>query len=647
MATLPFPGFNSVPLGVSGSGDATVYGLGTAPLTILRQQDALRARQQQQEQQLQAKREAQQAQEFRDLLSASKLNVNGYLPFKTQIDQSVQAAREKLNALYQDPKIDIYQRRNAVQQLEDQHNSFVHGTEEVGKMLDQVRQTAKADPRYNDAAITTDLYNSLKDEQGNTVDLSKFSPTTLAATLTNAKNYDETQVVKAWLDSTFEADQSTLSSAARPGGYGQKAQASSNYFLLENGRLKLDPKTHQPIPRTELPEVQLAAEADPFLRGLLDLKQSQYNAQIKAVEQKMRSYEPLTEQERQFVWQEANTPKTRTEFLNELLLPHAYQRTSNTQTYSRPIAPKIPKATPKQSGTEVTVTPTTGYQASTYQPAPTGAMQRVKNAVGILPSAITNHYPTVGETFASARKSYAEVTVDNRGAEVVGQDGKTTALAEGNGKVPMQLVSRDYVLYVDGKRVGRKEPFASDADAYQYLHKTIDGLTTAQARKAELRVEYRGTLTDKARTGNDGAGGPPKPTTNIKAAKGQYAEPWAATSTTENRQSVIVPASQTVDAQLQRASGGKWNPKRLTPQQNQVVEALQRKGGRVVSPYTQTSQPATTSTISQGDKYYSHGGKNYKLIGKTDELGFGGGSSQPSTKAADTKPKRYNTGGAY
>jgi hypothetical protein len=78
-------------------------------------------------------------------------------------------------------------------------------------------------------------------------------------------------------------------------------------------------------------------------------------------------------------------------------------------------------------------------------------MQRMKTALGIEPARITNHYPTVGVTFGSARRPYAEVTIDNRDAEIIGQEGKTTTRATGNGKVPMQVVSRDLTLYVNGK----------------------------------------------------------------------------------------------------------------------------------------------------------------------------------------------------
>ena len=200
----------------------------------------------------------------------------------------------------------------------------------------------------------------------------------------------------------------------------------------------------------------------------------------------------------------------------------------------------------------------------------------------------------------------------------------------------MQLVSRDMVLYVNGKRVGRKEAFQSDADANAYLEQVIAGLTPDQAKKAELRTEYRGTITDKARTANDGAGGAGA------AAKGAndsnplwdgktFTSPKGSNSgPTETRLNVIVPANQTTDAQLQRASGGKWNPQQPTQAQTRAINALTRKGGRVVSPYSTTATPSNQPRTSG------------KLVGSNDALGFG--TPAPATNS-NRGGKYYRAGG--
>ncbi|QKG54386.1 hypothetical protein [Hymenobacter sp. BRD67] len=180
-------------------------------------------------------------------------------------------------------------------------------------------------------------------------------------------------------------------------------------------------------------------------------------------------------------------------------------------------------------------------------------MARTFGAKPGLPTLVPNHYPTVGESFGSARQPYAQVMVDNHLAEVVGQDGKPTHIstAAPNGKVPMQLTSRDYSLYVNGKRLGREQPYTTDREAYQDLLRNIAELTPEQARKAELRAEYRGAVVDKVKTAGDGVSGKPTP-----VGVDFNGRPTYDNGITEKRYSVIVPASQYADQQLVRAAGG-------------------------------------------------------------------------------------------
>lgn len=129
-------------------------------------------------------------------------------------------------------------------------------------------------------------------------------------------------------------------------------------------------------------------------------------------------------------------------------------------------------------------------------------------------------------------------------------------------------------------------------------------------------------MTDKARTRNDGSGNEPA----AASASGSSAEPadavsrmlkkegkGAAAGPTATEQSVVLPANQATDAQLQRASGGTWSPRRLTAEQTRAVEALQRKGGRLVSPY----EPAPSTA-------------KYKAAGKKPS-GFNAPTTKPGT----------------
>ena len=67
--------------------------------------------------------------------------------------------------------------------------------------------------------------------------------------------------------------------------------------------------------------------------------------------------------------------------------------------------------------------------------------------------------------------------------------------------------------------------------------------------------------------------------------------------TSENVYSVILPANQTTDAQLARATKGTWNPRKPTAEQQALMDQLTRRGGRVVSPYA----PAPTQAKPKKD----------------------------------------------
>lgn len=606
-----------------------------------------RAQQEAADKQKQAQREQQQMQKLR-----AGIATDGFLPYKELLDQDRRQMLSATREIYQNPVLSWADKQMQTEQRVTDYNSQVDWTKQVEKRFkDIVRLSSGADAPYNTAAVDAALYASLKDKDGQLLKPGTYSPDALNKVLDNPDTFDKNAVATRFLDELAKADTSTTSTAATPGRYGQRNTAESNLWEVENGVLKLDPATGRRIARTNRPEVVEAARRDPFVSKIIDQQMQAQAAAVAGVVEKMKALEPLTAEEQQLVAQEQNGPKSYAQYLNELLLPHAYQRTSEIQTYARPIAPKTPKVAPKKPATEITVTPTVGYQASSYTPEATGVGQRMKSALGITPARVTNHYPTVGVTFASARSPYAEVMVDNRGAQVVGQDGTTTTVAQGNGKVPMRVTSRDLALYINGKRVGRKEEFNSDTDAYAYLLSTIERLTPEQARKAELRAEYRGSITDKARMVNDGTGGQQQaPNNKLQGvslpfptdSKRQAAGPTA------TEQSVIIQANQVTDAQLQQASGGTWNPRKLTAEQGRAVEALRRKGGRLVSPYE--GGATSSNNYQQGS---NRGGSVYKVgtVGSNDVLGFGEPVKLAGTKKSgvdwSTPTSPSSRGGAY
>ncbi|WP_019949730.1 hypothetical protein [Hymenobacter aerophilus] len=474
------------------------------------------------------------------------------------LDQERAGLYKQLQGVIHNPNLNSVDKQSQADEIIANHNSKVDWTKQLeSRFKDVVRLSSGADAPYNPAAVDAALNATLKDKDGNILKPGTYSPDAPSAVLDNPDTFDRTAVATRFLDQLAKEDSSTVSTAATPGRYGQRSTATSNFFEVEDGAFKLDPTTGRRIARTSRPEVVEAARRDPFVSKLIDQQMKAHAATVAGVVEKMKALEPLTEQEQQLVEQEQTGSKRYTQYLDELLLPHAYQRSTEIQTYARPIAPKAPKAAPKKSASEITVTPTVGYQASTYTPEPTGLRQRtMKTALGIDPAQVTNHYPTVGVTFASARSPFAEVLVDNRGAEVVGQNGTTTKLAQGNGKVPARITSRDLALYINGKRVGRSQAFTSDTDAYAYLLSTIEGLTPEQARKAEFRAEYRGSITDKARTLNSGTGGQDVAgNQEAEGASSKKTNPWDISQTkgrnsgpTATEQSVIIPANQTTDA---------------------------------------------------------------------------------------------------
>ncbi|TGE29798.1 hypothetical protein [Hymenobacter metallicola] len=353
MATISIPSLNPVPLGVAGTGEAVILQGGSAPLNTIMRLDAQAQRQRQLAEAQKLKARDQELQDLQKVRSG--LTDRGFLPYHKQLTQGRTQFFDKLGSIYQTPGLSRDERYLQGQKLADDYNNQARWTENLGERFKEVVQLTSKDKRYIGQRIDEGLLNKIKDSQGNTLPIGTFSPESVQEVLNDPRNHDTTEVVNQWLDKTLSDDQSLVSSAARPGGYGKTQKAVSNWFLVENGQIKLDSNTNKPIPRTELPEVLMAAEKDPFMRGQIDLKQREHQAVLQAIEAKMQNYEQLTPEERQLVGQETIAPKTRKDFLNELLLPHAYQRTSNVETYRAKPQPRVGRAgSDKGPGTDGT-----------------------------------------------------------------------------------------------------------------------------------------------------------------------------------------------------------------------------------------------------------------------------------------------------
>lgn len=448
--------------------------------------------------------------------------------------------------------------RQAATYKRDVETLRMHGVAKQKFWSERTGQIAK-DPTRNLTNYTTALGHSLIGPDGKRVLATAHDPEATAAALdADASTYNEPEVVRQTLHDVVPVLSQRVAVAGQLGGQRHADQVRGQLIAMHNG---------QPVLNADgTPRLNLDGGAAELLdqgrvKLLADVREAEYN--------KRREADPTL-------------PKmSRKGHLASMFGPMV----AYTQQHEEALNDRLPqpKAAVQPKPDEVTATPAVGFQLSHYeqpgmQPGKLGSLLGKKPGPATL---VPNHYPTVGVSFGSARKPYAPVMVDNHAAEVVGQDGKPThlSIAAANGKVPMELTSRDYSLYVNGKRLGRAQPFTTAGEAYQHLLSTIEHLTPEQARKVELRPEYRGAIVDKVKTANDEVGGQPK-AIGINANGG----PTYDGSTTEKRFSVIMPADQYTDAQLMRATNGTYHPRIATPEQKAVFEALRRKGGRVISP---------------------------------------------------------------
>jgi hypothetical protein len=328
MAQIPVTNFNPYnPTNGAGNGEAFLLGSSLTPLNLIRQQSGINQR-------LAAKqaadRQKEQAQEVQALQKLRlRLTDKEFLPYQPELNARKQEIWGKLIANRENEKQTPFEQRLAEQKIMDDYNSAAKWTTGVEDRFKDIVALSAKDKRYNPAAVDAALYGSLNDAEGNRLPIASFQPDVLNAILTRPDVFDRNEVAKQFLeDLSAKADMSTASTAARPGQYGQRATAESNYFELEDGTYKLDPATGQRIPHTDRTEVIEAARRDPFVSRLIDEQMHAHRKTLAEVDMKMEAFEPMTPEEQQLVLQEQTEPKRYASYLNELLLPHAHCRTS-------------------------------------------------------------------------------------------------------------------------------------------------------------------------------------------------------------------------------------------------------------------------------------------------------------------------------
>jgi len=637
---MPISGENPVPQAVAGSGAAYVLGMRNTPnaLALLAQGQKQREHAAAQRAAAKQKQAEQLATNFRNDL---KYNTKTGRFYQKQFDDLTADAPDVLAGFYKDEqagKITPLERDRQIaaykQKLETER---IHG-EEKQKFLDGQATRIQADHTRDFTAYTTALAHSLIGPDGKLLPATQHDPEAVATALdADASTYKEREVIAKTMHDVVPKVSQKVAHAGQVGGQHYADEVHGQLIRMKDGK---------PVLNADFtPQLNLDGGAAELLdqgavKVLADAREATYNKQREEREA-ARLKDPSL----------PSLPKiSRNGHLSMMFGPQAaYSQSHEEGLNPRPPQPRAAKV----SRDEVLVTPAVGSQLSHYEQfgQQPNLMARALGAKPGSPTLVPNHYPTVGESFGSARQPFASVMVDNHQAEMVGQDGKPTHFpkADPNGKVPMQLVSRDYSLYLNGKRLGRTDPYQTPAEAYQHLLATIRNLSPADAHKAELRAEYRGALVDKVKTAGDGLGGKP-----VAIGTDVNGRPVYDNGTTEKLHSVIVPADQYTDAQLVRATGGKWHPRKPTAEQRAVIEALRQKGGRIVNPYSQPTAPPTPHPKADPLGF----GTTSTPRPQADPLGFGTigadksggmlsgstGSPQPHQKSTgidwDTRPQR-------
>lgn len=437
MAEVSFPSYNPVPQGVSNSGEAFVLQGGDKPLQTIQRLDALNQRN---AARVAAAKQKQDQDDLRNFVSGIKLDTNDFLPYSEELRARRDAVYPKAVQIYSDPNKSSIQKRAEAQQLTDTENAIIAKSNGVGKRVKELASAAGSDKRYAKGAMLPALYGALKDADGNKIPLDDLDPESLDKVLENPDYYDTREVVNQYVDDLFKKDSATVGTAAGPGRAGSRNTYESNLFVPnadKTGPMR-DPITNQPILQVG-PEAVAAADTDPFLKRILDKKQGEYTSLVESAMQKMQAGEQPTPAEREAADTEAAGGKPRAEFLKELVVPYAYQRTSAVKT--NPMAVPRPRAASGGgAGVVVDSNPTFGVA---------GGQTTIKGGTGLMPSPAVFAAPMVQKKDGSRVAVVAKgLVLRNVSVQVPGQarqkfNNNTEAQDMQLGEARMVLVDKD------------------------------------------------------------------------------------------------------------------------------------------------------------------------------------------------------------
>jgi hypothetical protein len=543
-------GENSVPLGVAGTGSAYVLGSHEPnALAIIQQGGRARALVRERQRAAQLKKDQENAKQFND---AVKFDQDGSPYFAEVLNNEVyKPLVGELAQKYKDNKNDSFAARLAAAPILQRADNETKQSKAKSQYLDSQLKSFQADKELYDSAYAGQVLSAARRREDGTNRLpSEFDAEAWHDNLLGDHQlYREPAVVKRATDKLMPIITQKVADAGALGGQHTADQVRGRFVAF-------DGKGHAILNADGSPKLNLTAdtqallESDPLFKLKVDAREAAYNQK--------READPSMPQ------------MSRRGHIAQMVGPLAFYDESRDEALNaQPRQPRTTKADPNA----ILATPTVTGQTSYYRADGSGTNT-------------PNHYAAVGHSFGSASKPYVEVEANNGAMQIVGQNGEVTRpnTAQANGRVPMRLMSRDYVLYANGKRLGRPEPFQNDEEAHQHLLKLIR--ESPHPEKLELRVMGHGVVVDKAKTAGDGLGGGPQATGfNRKTGKPTYD-----TSTTETEHSVLVPMTQDMDAQLKRATNGKWNPYQASAQEKELMQEVKKRGGHLITPYN-NAQP--------------------------------------------------------
>ena len=333
-----------VPLGRANTGAAVVFTGGNDALRWMQDQDKLKARIAEREQEAAARAQAAADKEFNAKLNLSPKGGVHFLPrLKAKADQTY----TDMQAVAADRSLTRQQKSAKQSELRQAYDREAEASVTIDNHVQTLGQQVLSDKRYDREKAIGALSQTLYEEPGKSRDPLTYDPQTATDALNSPAVFNRQEVWRQFAADVAKKDSDEFEKAARPGGTGLKTYYESNQSI------ERDPVTHQPMldPATGDPVLRITASTvravknDPFAGRLLDYVREQRQQLEQAAVQKMQNNEPLSDEERNYVELRAQGKlPTIEQDLAEQLVPYAYSRTRQQETYRSAPQPRAGRA---------------------------------------------------------------------------------------------------------------------------------------------------------------------------------------------------------------------------------------------------------------------------------------------------------------